>query len=108
MLIIASMINATGETIAITFVKETWRIVVNINPRSSMNSITPDMVIRPREIYSFLLASAESLCDRYTKNPGYNGKTQTAPTGVSKPNTNDVAIPVIKSAILTSFFYFLL
>ena len=68
-------------------------MVVNNNPSKNMNKITPRTTISPRVKIDFLLglsAELDSLLERYAKNPGYKGRTQTAVRGVSKPNTKDV------------------
>ena len=58
-LMIISMPNAIGDTIPITLVKDTCRNVVNINPSSTMNKITPEVTINPKKAIVFL---SDSLC----------------------------------------------
>lgn len=88
-LTIISMPNAIGEIISITLVREIFKIVVKISPNNVMNRTTPKLTISPNNAIVFLPYSVpDNWFDRYTRKPGYKGKTQAAVNGVSRPNTN--------------------
>lgn len=89
-LIIASIVNAIGDTIPITLFRESCKNVVNINPSKNINKITPKVMIIPNKAKDFFDSSPVSLLDKYAKKAGYNGRTQTAVRGVSNPRINDV------------------
>ncbi len=57
-LIIPRIPKAIGESIPITFVRDTCRIVVKIRPNRNINEITPRTTSRPRKISVFLLISS--------------------------------------------------
>ncbi len=59
MLIINNTVKAKGETTPMTFVKDICKNVVNINPSNIMNKMTPEDIIRPKRISSFLFDSFE-------------------------------------------------
>ena len=98
-LIMVRITKAIGDTIDITFVKETFRIVVNIKPSKNIKNITPKDINIPNKAKDFLDSVPCSLFERNAKNPGYNGRTHTAVNGVSNPKTKDVDNSVIKPTI---------
>ncbi len=57
MLIIINIPKAMGDTISITLVKATCRMVVKINPSSSMKTTIPAVMISPNIAMVFLFAS---------------------------------------------------
>ncbi|MDA0524296.1 hypothetical protein J2750_002228 [Methanococcoides alaskense] len=100
-LMMNSMPNAIGEIIPMTFVSETCNIVVNNIPRSAIKRITPALIISPKMIGSFSFFSFPDIwLERYARNAGYNGKTQTAVSGVSNPSVKEINISVIKGRIV--------
>jgi hypothetical protein len=63
--------KAIGETIPITFVRDTSRIVVKTRPNKNMKEITPMEISKPKKIGNLrFCSSSESLLDKYDKNPG--------------------------------------
>lgn len=69
--IISNMPKAMGETIPITLVRETSKMVVNINPSNSINRITPENMVRPKRKMVYLPTFfPESWLERYTRKPG--------------------------------------
>ncbi len=77
--------------IEIVLVKETSRIFVKINPTINREIITPKVTKSPSLRKEFLLFGP--ICPaRYAKNPGYNGRTQTAPRGANNPAKNEMRI----------------
>lgn len=53
MLMSASIANAIGETTAITFVRDSFKINENINPRINIDVMTPNVIIQPNLIICF-------------------------------------------------------
>ena len=81
--------KAIGETIWTMLVKETSKRVVKTSPITNINSMTPVVIISPKRNIVFRPVRSPEICvDRYTKNPGYIGRTQTAPRGVANPSKN--------------------
>jgi len=101
-LITSSTPKAIGDTMPMIFVSDAFSILVKISPSMNMNRIAPEVIIRPKKKMVVLRGSfSDSWLVRYTKKPGYRGKTQTAPSGVSKPKTN-AAPSSDKSSIIDS------
>lgn len=106
-LIINKITKAIGEIIPMTFVKEISRKVVNTSPRRSMKKITPEVIIKPNRTGSLLFVSfPDNWLDRYTKKPGYRGKTHNAVKGVNNPSMNEVERSASMPTILTPLFNF--
>lgn len=81
--------NAIGEIIDIAFVKEASRIFVKINPTMKREVITPSVTNSPSLRKEYLLLGP--ICPaRYAKNPGYSGRTQTAPRGTNNPAKKEI------------------
>ena len=70
MLMIPKIPNAMGEIIEITFVRDSWRIVVNIRPRAIIKARTPATTNRPNKIIAFLFSSPDSLFERKERKAG--------------------------------------
>lgn len=88
-LTIPSIPNAIGDITPIAFVKELLKIAVNTNPTINIDISIPNVTTRPILMNTFLSSFADSWFDRYAKNPGYKGKTHTAPSGANSPAKND-------------------
>lgn len=67
-----SIVNAIGEIIPITFVKDICKSVVKINPSVSMNKTTPRVTKAPSFgiVPFFDLSLFDNLFERNAKNPG--------------------------------------
>lgn len=99
--------KAIGETIPITLVNDFCKSVVKINPNKIIKIIIPDKIVKPNKKNVFLLSFPENLFDKKAKNPGYNGRTQTAVKGVNNPRTKELKI-LASNDILTALFYLFL
>ena len=85
------MAKAIGETISITLVNDASKNLVKINPTMNIDKITPDVTSTPSKIIVFLVVEVvETLLAKYDKNPGYRGRTQTAPRGANNPARKDI------------------
>ena len=99
--------KAIGEIIPMTFVKEISRKVVNTSPNRNIKKITPDVIIKPNSTGSLRFVSfPDNWLERYTKKPGYRGKTHNAVNGVSNPSMNEVERSVRMLTMLTPLFNF--
>ena len=97
-LIKAKRPKAIGLIIPIAFVKDSWSRNVNINPKTNIEIITPEVTTSPNltmDIFggSELEWSDDVVCEavdaKKDKNPGYNGNTQTAKRGADNPAKNE-------------------
>jgi hypothetical protein len=98
---IANTPKAMGEIMLMTLVKLVENKPVKINPTRNIDKITPAATIHPNKITRFFApsSSGNTLFAKYAKNPGYNGKTQTAPSGANNPAKNAVKTFAIILAI---------
>ncbi len=101
------MANATGEIMLMTLVRDFCRRVVNTNPSKTIKIIIPVKIVKPKRKKVLLLSFPENLFDKKAKNPGYNGKTQTAVKGVNKPKIKELAISKSKDILASPFYFFL-
>ena len=89
-LTIAKIPKAIGETIPITLVKDTCKNFVKINPTKNIELITPKATIIPKRIIVLFDSFLETWFDKYARNAGYNGKTQTAASGANNPARKEI------------------
>jgi len=86
----AKIPKAMGEMIPITLVKETCKNFVKIKPTKNIELITPRETITPKSIIVLFDSFLETWFDKYAKNAGYNGKTQTAARGAKSPARKEI------------------
>lgn len=100
----AKIPKAIGEIIPIALVNEAWRNFVKINPNKNIENITPEATINPKRIIVFFDSFSDTWFDKYARNAGYNGKTQTAASGANKPARKD--IQKLTNTLTITFLYF--
>ena len=103
-LTIAKIPNAMGEIISMAFVKDDCKNFVKINPNINKEVITPMAVITPNIIIAPFDSLPESWFDRYARNAGYRGMTQTAAIGANNPAKKEIHRLRITSSIATFYF----
>ncbi len=101
-LTIARIVKAIGEMMPIAFVNEACKNFVKIRPTKNIENIIPRVTTIPKNIIVFFDSLPEIWLDKYAKNPGYNGITQTAAIGANNPAKKDIQKFIIILTILTS------
>jgi len=88
----AKIVKAMGDIIPIALVREACRNFVKINPTINRDRITPKATVKPNKTNDFFdsLLSPVNWLDRYARNAGYNGRTQTAASGANSPAKKDI------------------